>query len=142
MTTIPIPHKGLAPEYARPGDAGADIRSPHHLSIPVGGAAIIHTRLSMAIPEGHFGMIVGRSGLGFHHGIRLSNSVGIIDAGYRGDIAIRLHNDGEKPYTVGAGDRIAQIVIVPFVTAEWIAVDRLDKTERGEGGFGSTGRAS
>lgn len=139
---LPIAAKGLHPAYAHAGDAGADLRSLTGASISAGGFATIRTGLQLAIPEGHFGMVVGRSGLGVKHGISVLNGVGIIDSGYRGEILVGLINHGKKPFSISSGDRIAQLVIVPFVTAAFENSFPADPTERGEGGLGSTGISS
>lgn len=96
--------------------------------------------VAAAIPEGYFGAVYARSGLATKRGLRLSNDVGIIDADYRGEIIVSLHNDSNEPQKINIGDRIAQLIIQPFEAVEWEETSELDDTKRGEGGFGSTGR--
>ena len=112
---------------------GAEEIAPHTTTM-------IPTGLSMAIPEGYFGAIFARSGLAAKENLRPANCVGVIDADYRGPIIVALHNDGEVPRVVEAGERIAQIVIMPFLEANFTVCEELGSTERGEAGFGSTGK--
>ena len=100
----------------------------------------IGTGLSVAIPEGFFGAVFARSGLAAKQGLRPANCVGVCDCDYRGEYIVAIHNDGETPQTVSPGDRIAQLVILPYMTAEFEEQDELPATERGAGGFGSTGK--
>ena len=131
-----------APTYAHAGDAGADLCSTVNITLAPGERAAIPTGLSIALPSGFAAFVMPRSGLALKHGIALVNSPGTIDAGYRGEIAvIVLNTDRTEPFTVSVGDRIAQLVIMPVVRAEFIPVAELPGTERGEGGFGSTGVA-
>ncbi|MBQ7337322.1 MAG: dUTP diphosphatase [Clostridia bacterium] len=99
----------------------------------------IGTGLAVAIPEGYFGAVFARSGLAAKQGLRPANCVGVCDADYRGEYIVALHNDTDQPRTVQNGDRIAQLVIMPFLPAEFEEVDELGETQRGAGGFGSTG---
>jgi dUTP pyrophosphatase len=101
---------------------------------------MIHTGVAMEIPEGYAGLIYARSGLATKKGLAPANKVGVIDADYRGEIMVPLHNHSQKPAEVENGERIAQLVITPFLTADFIETETLEETERGEGGFGSTGR--
>ncbi len=123
--------------------AGYDL----HACLPDGDVAIppnktvkIGTGLAFALPQGYFGAIFARSGLACKQGIRPANCVGVGDADYRGEYIVALHNDSDRVFTVHHGDRIAQLVILPFLPAEFTEVSSLDETERGAGGFGSTGR--
>lgn len=100
---------------------------------------MIGTGLSMAIPEGYFGAVFARSGLASKKGLRPANCVGVCDSDYRGEYIVALHNDSDEPRFVENGERIAQLVIMPFLPVEFSEVDNLDETERGDGGFGSTG---
>ena len=100
----------------------------------------IGTGLSVAVPEGWFGAVFARSGLAAKQGLRPANCVGVCDSDYRGEYIVALHNDGEATQTVQPGDRIAQLVILPYMAAEFEEVDSLPETERGAGGFGSTGK--
>ena len=100
---------------------------------------MIGTGLAVAIPEGYFGGIFARSGLAAKQGLRPANCVGVVDADYRGEIKVALHNDTEQPHTIKGGERIAQLVVIPFLSLEFEEADELDETERGAGGFGHTG---
>ena len=111
-----------------------EIIIPPHENVKIG------TGLSIAVPEGYFGAIFARSGLAAKQGLRPANCVGVADSDYRGEYIVALHNDSDDAKVVRAGDRIAQLVIMPFLSAEFIETDTLDETERGCGGFGSTGK--
>lgn len=100
----------------------------------------VGTGIAMAIPEGYFGAIFARSGLATKQGLRPANCVGVVDSDYRGEIVVALHNDSNDPQTCCNGDRIAQLVILPYLPATFVEYDKLDETERGTGGFGHTGR--
>ena len=132
---------GYEPEYASPHAAGADLRArlPGLLEIPPGGRASIPTGVRIAIPEGFEGQVRPRSGLAARHGVTIANAPGTIDSDYRGELHVLLLNTAAEPYTVRDRDRIAQLVIAPVVRAAFEQRD-LGRTERGEGGFGSTGR--
>ena len=136
---VPIPTQGALPEYARTGDAGADLCAAEEVWLTPAGFRVVSTTTRVEIPEGHFGLVAGRSGLGLKHGIALVNGIGVIDAGYRGEIAVGLINHGAQPFHVEKGDRIAQLIIVPFVTGHFESAVVLADSERGEGGLGSTG---
>lgn len=101
---------------------------------------MIGTGLALEIPEGYFGAVFARSGLAAKELLRPANCVGVVDADYRGQVTVALHNDGEIPRTVEPGERIAQLVLIPFLSAEFEETAVLNATERGEGGFGSTGK--
>ncbi|TCU72887.1 deoxyuridine 5'-triphosphate nucleotidohydrolase [Tissierella praeacuta] len=133
--------KGEKPSYANQFAAGLDIRANNDepITINVGEYADIPTKLSMEIPNGFCGIVIPRSDLGFNHRITLINDIGLIDEDYRGDIGVRLLNEGTEPYTIYLGDRVAQMVIIPYVQPELVFVDELSETQRGKGGFGSTG---
>lgn len=133
---------GERPSYANRHAAGLDIRANNQepITIEPGGYEDIPTHLSVQLPKGHFGMIVPRSGLGFKHRITLINDVGIIDEDYRGNIGLRMVNDGDKPYIVNRGERVAQMIITPYIQPVLVFVDELDETDRGSNGFGSTGK--
>ena len=100
----------------------------------------VDTGISIAIPDGYFGAIYARSGLATKQGLRPANCVGVIDSDYRGEIIVALHNDTNEPQIIAAGDRIAQLIIQPYLNINFNIVNKLDDTERGESGFGSTGR--
>ena len=134
--------EGIRPRYANGFAAGMDLVSngEEDIVIPVGGQAKVPTKLKVALPRGTFGMVVPRSGISIKKGITLVNDIGIIDEDYRGEIGVILMNEGREEFTVKQGDRVAQMVIIPYVQPTLVFVDELDETERGEGGFGSTGR--
>ncbi len=128
------------PERANPGDAGFDLRSVADVEVGPGERAMVPTGLAVAIPEGHAGLVLPRSGLASRHGLTLANAPGLIDAGYRGELICAVVNlDRSAPVHISRGDRIAQLVIVavPELEATW--VEDLPPSTRGEGGFGSTG---
>lgn len=130
------------PEYATGGSAALDIRAAIEapIIISAGGRCAIPAGFALALPQNTVALICPRSGLSLKHGIILSNSIGVIDSDYRGEVMVSLRNIGEIDYTVNPGDRIAQMMIIPVYTASLVECDELDDTERGEGGFGSTGR--
>lgn len=131
------------PRYAHPGDAGADLCATEAAHLAPGERHSVGTGVSIALPDGYVGLVVPRSGLAIRHGISIVNSPGIIDAGYRGEIRVALWNtDRHEAFQIAAGDRIAQLVIMPFTTAQFHRVDQLPGSERGAGGFGSTGVAA
>ena len=127
--------------YAHVGDAGADLAANEAVTIGPGERALVGTGLSMAIPFGYAGFVLPRSGLAIRTGITVSNAPGLIDSGYRGELRVGLTNHGHDAFTVEVGDRIAQLVIMKVEEPEFIEVDVLDETDRGAGGFGSTGVA-
>jgi dUTP pyrophosphatase len=130
------------PGYARPGDAGADLIARADVTLaPSGGRAMVPTGIALAIPAGFAGFVQPRSGLALRHGVTCLNTPGLIDSGYRDELAVLLVNtDPELPYEVHRGDRIAQLVIQRVERADFVEVDELPQSERGLGGFGSTGR--
>lgn len=131
---------GEKPSYANKYAAGLDLRANEEVTINPGDIIDIKSKLAVEIPSGHFGMVVARSGLSYKRQIKLINDVGIIDEDYRGDIGIRLINEGKEPYTIKKGDRVAQMIIIPYIQPELVYVDELSKTDRNTKGFGSTGR--
>lgn len=133
---IPIPY------YATKGAAALDLHAciEKPVTIPAGEQALIPTGLAVAILENHVGIVAVRSSMGIKRGVTLSNGIGVIDSDYRGPLHVGLHNLNKDPYTVEPGDRIAQLMIVPVSRQEIEVVDELPETERGERGFGSTGR--
>ncbi|MFU8947936.1 dUTP diphosphatase [Mycetocola zhadangensis] len=133
----------VAPElpiYAHPGDAGADLKSTEDLILQPGQRAVVGTGVSIALPDGYVAFVVPRSGLASKHGITVVNAPGTVDAGYRGEIRVTLLNtDSREPYTITAGDRIAQMIVMPVSKAHFVPVETLPGSLRGDRGFGSTG---
>ena len=128
------------PVYSHPGDAGADLIAAESVELAPGQRATVGTGVSIALPDGFAAFVVPRSGLAAKHGITIVNSPGTVDAGYRGEIRVTLLNtDDSVPYSVAVGDRIAQLVIMPVTRAQFVPVDTLPGSHRGDGGFGSTG---
>lgn len=136
-----LPHgAGLPlPAYATAGAAGMDVVSAEAVTIDPGARHAVATGLALAIPEGYEIQVRPRSGLALKHGITVPNTPGTIDSDYRGELKVILINHGAEPFVIARGDRVAQLALAPVVQAAWNEVDELDATERGEGGFGSTG---
>lgn len=132
--------KAIAPKYATPCSAGADVfaRVEKEIIVWPGTRALIPTKIKIAIPDGCCGLLLGRSGLALKNGICLANGVGLIDYDYRGELGVILQNNGGEPFKVKDGMRIAQLVIVPYLQTPFVVGD-LEDTARGQGGFGSTG---
>lgn len=129
------------PARAHDGDAGYDLHAAEGAVLAPGERASIRTGIAVAVPEGHAGLVLPRSGLAARHGIALVNSPGLIDPGYRGEVRVLLLNtDRQERFEVEVGDRIAQLVIAPLAAGDPVEEPSLDATARGEGGFGSTGR--
>jgi dUTP pyrophosphatase len=129
------------PTRAHPGDAGLDLYAAEGASIAPGGRASVGTGIAVAIPEGHAGLVLPRSGLAARHGITLPNAPGLIDSGYRGELRVLLLNaDPSEGFEVNPGDRIAQLVVTAVPGTDPVEVESLDETARGLAGFGSTGR--
>ena len=133
---IPLPY------YATAGAAALDLHActEGDTLIPPNGRVMIPTGFAVAIPEGHVGIMAVRSSMGAKNGINLANGIGVIDSDYRGELRVTLHNTTDTEYTVRIGDRIAQLMVIPVACPPIEVVDELPATERGEGGFGSTGR--
>ncbi|MFW3385794.1 MULTISPECIES: dUTP diphosphatase [Kocuria] len=130
------------PVYAKPGDAGADLRSREDVVLGPGQRALVPTGVAIALPEGYAGFVHPRSGLAARHGITVVNAPGTVDSGYRGEIMVTLLNtDGAEPFTVRRGDRIAQLVVQRVEQAVFELVDVLPGSARGGTGFGSSGTA-
>ena len=132
-----------APFYASAGAAAMDLHAclDSAVTIPAGGRTVVPTGIAIALPSADYvALVLARSGLGIKHGVVPSNCVGVIDSDYRGEIMVGLYNSGESEYTVQPADRIAQLMVVPVVQAQIQMVDELDETQRGTGGFGSTGK--
>ena len=130
----------VAPSYALPGDAGADLAVAEDIELAPFQRALVGTGVAVAIPEGYAGFVHPRSGLAHRLGLSLVNAPGTIDAGYRGEIKVNVINlDPTTPLTLRRGDRVAQLVVQPVVRARFVPVDELPGSERGSGGHGSTG---
>jgi len=127
------------PRYARDGDAGLDLHAAESVTLPPGGRLAVRTGIAVAIPEGVAGFVLPRSGLALRSGLTILNAPGLIDAGYRGELQVLLVNHGAVDVTVQRGDRIAQLVVQRVERAELVEVEELPESERGPGGFGSTG---
>jgi dUTP pyrophosphatase len=130
----------VIPQYATTGAACFDLVSVNEVMIIPGREHVaLKTGLAFEIPEGYVMMVYSRSGHGFKNGIRLANGTGVIDSDYRGEVMVKMHNDGTTALLVKAGERIAQAMIIPALQVELEVVDELSDTARGSGGFGSTG---
>lgn len=129
------------PAYGSPDAAGADLYAltDGPVTIAPGQTVLVHTGLALAIPRGYVGLVYARSGLAAKEGLAPANKVGVIDADYRGELMVALYNQSGVNRVVDSGDRIAQLVIAPYLTAQFAQTDNLDDTQRGAGGFGSTG---
>lgn len=125
------------PEFAHKTDAGADLRSPVDVVIPARGSAVIDTGIHVEIQEGFTGFLKSKSGLNVKHDLI---GEGVIDSGYQGSIRVKLYNLGDKDYSIKKGDKIIQLVIIPCAYCDFVEVNKFAETERGDGGFGSTGR--
>lgn len=131
----------VLPAYAHPSDAGMDLKSVADVVIPRGGRALVPTGLVVLLPPGYEAQVRPRSGLALKHGVTVLNSPGTIDSGYRGEIGVILANFGAADFAVKTGDKIAQLVIAPVTQPQVEETDVVDETDRGVGGFGSTGVA-
>lgn len=134
--------KAIVPAAATSGSAGIDlycVPEGDSITIAPGQTVFLHTGIAAAIPEGYVGLVFARSGLASKRGLAPANKVGVIDSDYRGEWMIAMHNHGQVEQTITPGDRIAQVVILPAPFVEFAETTELDDTDRGEGGFGSTG---
>ena len=127
------------PAYARPGDAGLDLRASESVKLEPGERRLVPTGLAIAIPEGYAGLVLPRSSLAMQKGVTVLNAPGLIDSGYRGELKVLLINHGPAVVAIERGERIAQLVIQAVARAKLVEVERLPDSARGEGGFGSTG---
>jgi len=139
ITTLDNGEGPPLPEYATNGSAGVDLMAAEELRIPEGGWKLVPCGFAMELPEGYEAQIRPRSGLALRHGVTVLNAPGTIDADYRGEVGVMLVNHGKGQFTVESGMRIAQMVVAPVTRVSWATVDSLSDTERGEGGYGSTG---
>ncbi len=137
-----LDERAIIPTYGTEFSAGADLYAITDGAVEImpHETVMIHTGLAMEIPEGYAGLIFARSGLASKKGLAPANKVGVVDPDYRGEFMVALHNHGAVSQTIECGDRIAQLVIVPFIVADFEESESLDETSRGAGGFGSTGR--
>ena len=137
-----LSENAVLPSYGSLFAAGADLYAvcEGELVIPAGETRLVHTGLAMEIPEGYAGLIYARSGLATKRGLAPANKVGVVDSDYRGEVMVALHNHSGSVQKISAGERIAQLVVTPFLKAEFFESEALSDTVRGEGGFGSTGR--
>ena len=132
--------EGQLPEVQHPGDAGLDLRAAMGVTVKPGERAMVPTGVAVAIPDGHAGLVLPRSGLASKRGLTLANAPGLIDAGYRGEvICVVINLDPHEPVEITPGDRVAQLVVVEVPEVRPRFVDELPRSARGEGGFGSTG---
>ena len=138
---IKLDPKAITPSYGTPFAAGADLYAcmGEDVSIKAGETKLFHTGIAMQIPDGLVGLKYARSGIATKRGLAPANKVGVIDSDYRGEIMVSIYNHSSETQTIADGERIAQIVLTPYITAEFTLSDSLDTTDRGSGGFGSTG---
>lgn len=139
---IKLSEKAIVPTYGSQSAAGADLYAlptGAGVSIAPNETVLIHTGIAMEIPEGYAGMIFARSGIATKRGLAPANKVGVIDSDYRGEIMVALHNHSDSVQEISSGERIAQLVIMPYLRAEFVESDALGDTQRASGGFGSTG---
>ncbi len=136
-----LSENAVAPTYGSACAAGADLYSAQdELVVGPHQTVFVGTGVAMEIPDGYVGLVFARSGLACKRSLAPANKVGVIDSDYRGEIKVALHNHSDAPQTVEKGERVAQIAIVPYLTAQYVQADELSDTVRGEGGFGSTGK--
>ena len=140
LEVLIIAEDGFMPQYAKPGDAGADLRSTEDLVLAAGSRAVVKTGVKLAMPAGLVGLIHPRSGLAVKNGITVLNAPGTIDAGYRGEIMVPLLNTSSEDFKISRGDRIAQLVFQQVEIARFVPVSELPDSARGETGFGSSGK--
>lgn len=141
LDVLIIAEEGFEPSYAKPGDAGADLRSTEALVLGPGERALVKTGVRIAMPDGYVGLVHPRSGLAAKHGITVLNTPGTVDAGYRGEIMVTLLNTSKEDFAINRGDRIAQLVFQRVERAMFHPVSELPESARGETGFGSSGRS-
>lgn len=135
-----IREDAVLPRYATEGAAGMDLCAAAEVDLPPMGHALVPTGIALAVPTGYGAFLFARSGLAIKHGVNLRNGVGVVDSDYRGEVMVGLMNLSDKPYHVCKGERICQLVLIATPQAEVRVVEELSETQRGEGGFGSTGK--
>lgn len=138
---IKLEENAIVPIYGTPFSAGADIYALPNgdIEIKSGETKLIHTGIALQIPQGYGGFIFARSGIATKRGLAPANKVGVIDSDYRGEIMVSIHNHSDSVQIISSGERVAQLVIMPYIKAEFCETDNLDETQRAAGGFGSTG---
>lgn len=141
MKIVKKDKRAIVPTYGTEGSAGMDMYSIESVDIIPGETVMVHTGVCMEIPQKFFGAVYPRSGIAAKRGLRLANCVGVIDSDYRGEIIVPIHNDSPVVQHIDCGERIAQMIIQPYIHPNLVVVDSLSDTDRGEGGFGHTGRA-
>ena len=141
LEVLIIAQDGFEPTYAKPGDAGADLRATESVTLPPGGRVLVGTGVRLAMPDGFVGLVHPRSGLAAKHGITVLNAPGTVDAGYRGEIFVTLLNTSSEDFEISKGDRIAQLLFQQVSRARFIPVSELPESSRGDTGFGSSGRS-
>jgi dUTP pyrophosphatase len=136
-----LDERAVLPTYGSEFAAGADLYAllEEDLTFLPGETKFVHTGLAIEVPEGYAGLVYARSGLASKRGLAPANKVGVIDSDYRGEVMVALHNHSTKAQTIQSGERIAQLVVTPFLKVEFVESETLSETVRGEGGFGSTG---
>jgi len=136
-----LDERAVLPTYGSEFAAGADLYAllDEELTFLPGETKFVHTGLAIEVPEGYAGLVYARSGLASKRGLAPANKVGVIDSDYRGEVMVALHNHSTQPQTIQSGERIAQLVVTPFLKVEFVESETLSETVRGEGGFGSTG---
>lgn len=141
LNFIKLDPDAIVPTYGTQFAAGADLYAlpKGDILIKAGETTLIHTGIALQIPEGYAGFIFARSGIATKRGLAPANKVGVIDSDYRGEIMVSIHNHSAESQTIASGERVAQLVIMPYVSAEFTECQTLEKTDRAEGGFGSTG---
>ncbi|MBP3604974.1 MAG: dUTP diphosphatase [Clostridia bacterium] len=142
IKVLKLNENAILPTYGSASAAGADLYNlpGEDVTVPPHETVMIHTGLAMELPEGYAGFLFARSGIASKRGLAPANKVGVIDSDYRGEFMVALHNHSDIPATVAGGERIAQLCILPVVQGEFILAEALDETQRGAGGFGSTGK--
>ena len=141
LEVLIVAQEGFEPVYAKPGDAGCDLRSTEDLVLAAGERALVKTGVKIAMPDGYVGLVHPRSGLAAKHGVTVLNTPGTVDAGYRGEIMVTLYNSSKEDFPITRGDRIAQLVFQQVERARFVSVEVLPESSRGETGFGSSGRS-